>query len=96
MVDHGGGVVTVYAHGSKILVEEGQEVKKGDPIMLVGSTGWSTGPHLHFEVRINGETYDPLPYITSNKMLSTNEEDVTDEEENTNGENVIQNEVVIN
>ena len=79
MVDHGGGVVTVYAHGSKILVEEGQEVKKGDPIMLVGSTGWSTGPHLHFEVRIDGQTYDPLPYITSNKMPSTNEEETTDE-----------------
>ena len=79
MLDHGGGVVTLYAHGSKILVEEGQEVKKGDPIMLVGSTGWSTGPHLHFEVRIDGQTYDPLPYITSNKMPSTNEEETTDE-----------------
>jgi len=73
MLDHGGGVVTLYAHGSKILVEEGQEVKKGDAIMLIGSTGWSTGDHLHFEVRIDGETCDPLPYITSNKMPSTNE-----------------------
>lgn len=70
MVDHGGGVVTLYAHGSKICVEEGQEVKKGELVMLVGSTGWSTGPHLHFEVRINGQTYDPLPYITTNKMPS--------------------------
>lgn len=74
MVDHGGGVVTLYAHGSKICVELGQEVKKGDEIMLVGSTGWSTGPHLHFEVRINGETLDPLPYITSNRMPSTNDD----------------------
>lgn len=91
MVDHGGGVATLYAHGSKVLVEEGQEVKKGDPIMLVGSTGWSTGPHLHFEVRIDGQTYDPLPYITSNKMPSTNEEDSN---ENTVNENeVVQNEI---
>lgn len=91
MVDHGGGVATLYAHGSKVLVEEGQEVKKGNPIMLVGSTGWSTGPHLHFEVRIDGQTYDPLPYITSNKMLSTNEEDGN---ENTVNENeVVQDEI---
>ena len=98
MVDHGGGVVTLYAHGSKICVEEGQEVKKGDEIMLVGSTGWSTGPHLHFEVRIGGKTYDPLPYITSNKMPSTNEEEESKNNneinlnminENTINENVI-------
>lgn len=98
MVDHGGGVVTLYAHGSKICVEEGQEVKKGDEIMLVGSTGWSTGPHLHFEVRIEGKTYDPLPYITSNKMPSTNEEEESKNNneinlnminENTINENVI-------
>ena len=92
MIDHGGGVATLYAHGIKVLVEEGQEVKKGDPIMLVGSTGWSTGPHLHFEVRINGETYDPLPYITSNKMPSTNEEETN---ENTVSENeVIENNII--
>lgn len=75
MVDHGGGVVTLYAHGYERCVEVGQEVKKGDEIMLVGSTGYSTGPHLHFEVRIDGQTYDPLPYITSNKMPSTNQEE---------------------
>ena len=92
MIDHGGGVATLYAHGIKVLVEEGQEVKKGDPIMLVGSTGWSTGPHLHFEVRIDGETYDPLPYITSNKMPSTNEEETN---ENTVSENeVVENNII--
>ncbi len=84
MIDHGGGVVTLYAHGLKSWVEVGQEVKKGDEIMLVGSTGWSTGPHLHFEVRINGETLDPLPYITSNKMPSTNDENINDNNVNLN------------
>jgi len=84
MVDHGGGVTTLYAHGSKICSEVGQEVKKGDTIMLVGSTGWSTGDHLHFEVRIDGQTQDPLPYITSNKMSSTKDENT--EEEKSEGE----------
>ncbi len=65
IIDHGGGVSTLYAHGSEILVEVGQTVKRGDSILKVGSTGYSTGPHAHFEVRINGVTTDPLPYITS-------------------------------
>lgn len=92
MIDHGGGVITLYAHGSKICVEVGQEVKKGDEIMLVGSTGWSTGPHLHFEVRIDGQTYDPLPYITSNRMPSTNEDEYINE--NSDNENkTVNNEI---
>lgn len=66
MIDHGGGVKTLYAHGSEILVQVGDEVKRGDAIMKVGSTGWSTGPHLHFEIRINGTAIDPYPYVTSN------------------------------
>ena len=65
IVDHGGGVSTLYAHGSEILVEVGQEVTRGMSILKVGSTGYSTGPHAHFEVRINGEYVDPLEYITS-------------------------------
>lgn len=66
MIDHGGGIVTLYAHGSKIIATLGQEVKRGDVIMEAGSTGWSTGPHLHFEVRLDGEYQQPLDYITSN------------------------------
>lgn len=65
MIDHGGGVVTLYGHGSEIIAQTGQTVKKGDIIMKAGSTGWSTGPHLHFEVRINGEPVDSLPFITN-------------------------------
>jgi len=66
MVDHGGGVVTVYAHGSELVAKLGDTVKRGDVILKCGSTGWSTGPHLHFEIRINGKTIDPFPYITNN------------------------------
>ena len=64
MIDHGGGISTVYAHGSEILVDVGDTVQRGDPIMKVGSTGWSTGSHLHFEIRIKGQTIDPYPYVT--------------------------------
>lgn len=62
-VDHGNGVETWYAHTSKMYVTEGQEVKAGDIIALVGSTGNSTGPHLHFEIRINGEHVNPQKYL---------------------------------
>lgn len=65
MIDHGGGVSTLYAHGSKIMVSVGQQVKKGDVVLLVGETGYATGPHGHFEVRINGSPVDPLPYVTN-------------------------------
>lgn len=63
MVYHGEGITTVYAHGQKVLTKRGDEVKQGDIIMEVGSTGNSTGPHLHFEVRINGQTTDPLKFV---------------------------------
>lgn len=63
IVDHGGGVATVYGHTHAFLVENGQPVAKGQPIAIVGSTGYSTGPHLHFEVRINGERVNPLSYL---------------------------------
>jgi murein DD-endopeptidase MepM/ murein hydrolase activator NlpD len=62
-IDHGGGKVTRYGHAVKLLVKKGDVVKKGDIIMLMGTTGHSTGPHLHFEVRINGKVQNPLSYI---------------------------------
>ncbi len=63
VIDHGGGMATLYGHQSQILVSEGQHVNAGDVIGYIGSTGFSTGPHLHFEVRINGNTVDPAPYL---------------------------------
>ena len=65
ILDHGGGVQTLYAHGSQIMVQVGQEVKTGDVVLKVGSTGYSTGPHAHFEVRINGVVTNPIEYITN-------------------------------
>lgn len=65
IIDHGGGITTLYAHGSEILVQAGDTVFQGTPVLKVGSTGYSTGPHAHFEVRINGEYIQPLDYITS-------------------------------
>lgn len=79
IIDHGGGISTLYAHGSEILVQVGQTVTRNEPILKVGSTGYSTGPHAHFEVRIDGVVTNPMEYIT-NGVIPEN----TNKNENTN------------
>ncbi|MDI9494958.1 MAG: peptidoglycan DD-metalloendopeptidase family protein [Bacillota bacterium] len=63
IVDHGGGIATLYAHCSRLLAREGQAVAKGEAIAKIGSTGESTGNHLHFEVRLNGVRKNPIEYL---------------------------------
>lgn len=65
MIDHGNGLSTLYGHNSQLLAQVGQTVEAGDVISLSGSTGRSTGPHLHFEVRVNGERTNPRYYLPS-------------------------------
>ena len=82
IIDHGGGVQTLYAHGSEILVQVGDEVKAGTPVLAVGSTGYSTGPHAHFEIRINGQTVNPLDYYQKrDSATSDNEKNKTESTE---------------
>jgi murein DD-endopeptidase MepM/ murein hydrolase activator NlpD len=64
-IDHGNGLSTLYAHASRILVKAGDIVRKGDQIALIGTTGRSTGPHLHFEVHVNGVAQNPARYLAS-------------------------------
>lgn len=63
VIDHGGGLATLYAHQSRVAVAAGTQVQAGQVIGYVGATGYATGPHLHFEVRINGTPVDPMPYL---------------------------------
>jgi murein DD-endopeptidase MepM/ murein hydrolase activator NlpD len=65
-IDHGAGLETRYAHASKLLVKVGERVIKGQVVALVGSTGRSTGPHLHYEIRLNGNALDPRLYLQKN------------------------------
>lgn len=68
ILDHGGGVQTLYAHNSQVEVKEGEWVTQGQEISKVGSTGRSTGPHLHYEVRIHGKPVNPKPYLNIQKV----------------------------
>ncbi len=63
IIEHGNGISTLYGHNSELLVSEGQRVRKGEAIARVGSTGYSTGPHLHFEVRQDGSPVNPMSYL---------------------------------
>ena len=96
VIDHGGGISTLYAHGSEFLVKAGDTVKRNQAVLKVGSTGYSTGAHAHFEVRKNGTVTNPMPYIT-NGIVPNSEEDKaqqndTKETTNTTTENKTENE----
>ena len=75
IIDHGGGVQTLYAHGSEIIAQVGQIVSRGTEVLKVGSTGYSTGPHAHFEIRINGQTVNPQEYLLPDENNIKREDD---------------------
>jgi len=68
-IDHGYGIVTRFAHASRLLVRRGARVTRGEKIALVGSTGLATGPHLHYEVHVNGRPVDPLRYVLPDAIV---------------------------
>lgn len=70
-LEHGGDMQTRYGHMSRLNVAEGQHVHKGDVIGFVGSTGNSTGPHLHYEVRVDGEAVNPVPYMQQPSLMAS-------------------------
>jgi murein DD-endopeptidase MepM/ murein hydrolase activator NlpD len=77
-IDCGNGTTLVYGHSSALLVHEGQKVEAGQVIGLTGDTGYSTGPHLHFEVRQNGDAINPLPFLLSKGVDVVNKTDALD------------------
>jgi murein DD-endopeptidase MepM/ murein hydrolase activator NlpD len=70
-IDHGNGITTRYGHLSKIMVNVGDTVAEGETIALSGSTGRSTGPHLHYEVRRNGQPVDPMRFLNAGLKLTS-------------------------
>ena len=70
VIDHGGGITTRFAHLSQITAKKGQSVAKGDVVGKTGSTGRSTGPHLHYEIRVNGKAIDPMKFIRAGEQLT--------------------------
>ena len=81
MINHGSGIVTLYGHGQTIYATLGQTVKQGDVIMAVGSTGNSTGPHLHFEVRKDGVATSPISFLKGEDNTTTDNENTTNNKE---------------
>jgi murein DD-endopeptidase MepM/ murein hydrolase activator NlpD len=73
-VNHGKGIATRYGHLSKILVADGTRVTRGQLIALMGSTGRSTGPHLHYEVRMDGHAVNPIPFLTTGDYLTASQD----------------------
>jgi len=63
VIDHGFGISTLYGHASQLFVKKGEKIKKGDPVAAIGSTGASTGPHLHYEIHVDGVPSDPMAFI---------------------------------
>ena len=76
IIDHGGGVQTLYAHGSEIIVQVGQTVATGDEVLKVGSTGYSTGPHAHFEIRVDGITINPIEFLLQDNSNQKEQENI--------------------
>jgi murein DD-endopeptidase MepM/ murein hydrolase activator NlpD len=70
IIDHGFGIVTKFAHASKLLVKTGQRVQRGQRIALVGNSGLATGPHLHYEVHVKGRPVDPLKYVLPDNVVT--------------------------
>ena len=70
-IDHGNGLTTRYAHLTRVLVKIGDRVEASDPVGLSGTTGRSTGPHVHYEVRRNGKAVDPMRFLTAGMKLTT-------------------------